>query len=209
MEKQVSGSKTVTSLNGKEIPGTADKTTATQYIVMSKPSAQPMLQTTMESYKTLHEYTEAEIQSKMLALRETSVDHFREYRYEFILSLMSYMMRSTEMDEMIKKELYSNEQAHLTRKCEDCGALYPARKMKCDICKGKVSSVTEKTIPIYDSFAHRIPKFFDIGQNGRIYPCKIESFEPILLNPNSYENITSIVDEKSKVAINQNPEGRK
>ena len=259
IEKTVSGSKSVTSVNGKLMPGAGDTTmrdwwktqgtdvltlppskfdlaiwfdnvgkyivksyrvkaernatptvvTATQSIMLSNVPGQSMLQCSLPTYTKQGTLPEIEIQQLMINKREKSICHFRQYRQKFVSSVLQYMLKSTEMDKIIRTEISKLEESHLTRQCLECGKLFPPRKIKCDACHGHVTSIQTED-HVYENFSNKLPKFFQIGQRALSNVCKIQSFEPVLLNPNSTENVTGIVDEVKEEAIDlDSPEGRK
>ena len=105
----------------------------------------------------------------------------------------SNMLESIEMDTMISSELQRLSSSELTRECSKCGAMYPARKRKCDVCSGWVVACKESDMR-YDSFKNPLPKFLDVGQKGFRNPAKISTMEPRMRNPNSFESIVYILD---------------
>ena len=59
-------------------------------------------------------------------------------------------------------------------------------------------------------FENRLPKFINVGQKGLRNPTKISTCEPIMVNPNSFENIVVILNDIKKRTINEDADvGRK
>ena len=76
----------------------------------------------------------------------------------------------------------SMEAAEFTRVCSKCGVQYPPRKQKCDVCSGLVVSISNNPAVSYD-VKNMLPKFLDIGQAASPNPAKIDTAEPIMINP--------------------------
>ena len=174
--------------------------TATQCIKMNPTSSNLQVQPT---YTTLlAESEEIDIQAKMLAIREKGVSDFRHYRYKFICSLFKHMLTSTEMEHMISDEIAKLKKDTLTRQCSECGTMYGARKRKCDMCGGCVTNIKSSDEP-YSNFQNPLPKYLDVGQSGVRNPAKISTAEPIMKNPNSYENCEYILDDVEEELITE------
>lgn len=260
IEKTVSGSKSVSTINGKLLPGASDTTlrewwtgqgskplslprqicnlgiwfdncgkyivksyrvrgernssptviTASQYIVLNEIPEQGAIQSSLSSYKIDSIGSEEEIQKRMLEIQNESISHFREYRFRFIASLINYMVKTTNMEKMIHKEIDSLNNDHLTRACDECGKLFPPRKTKCDSCGSHVSALSNLNDTHYDDFSNPLPKFLQIGQKCVKNTCEIGSFEPVLVNPNSFESVECVLKHVKEHSIDvDSPNGRK
>ena len=180
--------------------------TATQCIEMTPATTPPSELQNQPTYRTsLADEEESAIQVRMLEIREEGVNDFRHFRYQFICAIFQHMLASAEMEYMISSEIEKLKNDILTRECTQCGALYPARKRKCDVCEGCVvncKSADER----YENFKNPLPKYLDVGQEGVRNPVKIITAEPIMKNPNSFENIEYILDEIENETINEDDE---
>ena len=145
--------------------------------------------------------TELEIQNLMEADINDSLVHFREFRFNYIVSLFVYLSTSSDMDSEIEKSLQQLKNTELSRICSSCQKQYPARKQKCDACGSQVirndSAYSRNRDP-----AKTMPKYFNIGECNNFNPSKITMSEPILVNPNSYSNVKMILDQLKEDIIN-------
>ena len=77
---------------------------------------------------------------------------------------------------------------------EDCTTIYEKLKYKCDNCNSKVIKYKPEITPRERSSGtderYKLPLYLANNQNSP----QISMTEPIFLNPNSYKNITSIID---------------
>ena len=135
---------------------------------------------------------EKEVQKKMEEVITTAENNFRSYRFRYVAEIMDYMERSNEMETRISDLISTLNNSKYTRKCTQCSELHLPRKQKCS-CGGKVESI-ETSSGNLSSFQDKIPKYFHIGEILDFNPSDTSFNEPIMLNPNSFTNIKSILD---------------
>lgn len=146
------------------------------------------------------------VQKKMEQIISDSETNFRRYRFQYIAEIMDYMDKSNEMDDQISNLTRSLEKSQYTRICNECGDLHLPRKQKCS-CGGKVVAIQTSSANPH-SFHNKFPKYLHIGEILNFNPSDTSLNEPIMLNPNSFENIKAILDIL-KVALIDSSNGRK
>ena len=156
-----------------------------------------------------HQYnSEALIQSKMDAEIENAETSFRNFRYNYITELMEFMhCSSVETDELIDEELKKLHESQYTRICDACDTLHLPRKQKCH-CGGRVIAIERPPNSPSEGSTHNLPKYFHIGELLDFNPVNTNLSEPIMCNPNSKENMKTILDQLKPMLIDES-KGRK
>ena len=147
--------------------------------------------------------TETDVQAAMEEKKSACEKDFTECRYAYIESLFIYLSSSHDMDKEIVIQMQKLDDAHLTRICNDCGALYPKRKQKCDDCGGLVSA----NVPDDDKHTYYVkplPKYFSIGEVNVDNAVPIKQYGPYMRNPNSYESMRVILSSVADQLFTEN-----
>ena len=131
----------------------------------------------------------------MESTKETCEEDFRVYRFEYIKSMFEFLATAQDMDADIGKILEHLENSDLTRVCSSCGTLYRARKLLCDHCKGSVVAREISNVQDDNEDGSVLPKYFNVGEVNLDNRTHISMGEPVLVNPNSYQNIKIILDK--------------
>ena len=133
--------------------------------------------------------------------RTNGEEDFRIYRFKYLTEIFTFLSKSGDMEEKINKKVQSLKSSKSNRKCDSCGTIYGGLKRKCDVCKDHVSKI------VYDEerigYNDNLPKYFDIGQKTQHNPVSITMGETILVNPNSFENVKTILDDIKEGAIRE------
>ena len=140
--------------------------------------------------------TEEAIQCLMGKEIENACNDFREYRYCYLRSLFQFLSSSDDMENLIVKEIYDLELPSSNRCCSHCNKVFYNRKVKCDDC-GNVISKIKKADNSNESAPSlkAMPKYFEIGEINGPNHVQISMGEPILVNPNSFKNLETILDQ--------------
>ena len=77
---------------------------------------------------------------------------------------------------------------------QNCGEQYSVLKRKCDRCGSKVERILQEVESRINTTSTG-DKYINIGETKKSNNCSIQCGEPILLNPNSYENLELIMGE--------------
>jgi len=132
--------------------------------------------------------TESQIQAKMKAEIEKSRKHFREIQLKYIELIMKLVkFKNNDVQQFITK-------SKSKRSCVSYGKVYDNQKRKCDVCSSAVAVVKEVTENLSTPADWPLTKTVDIGQVPNINQKPMSVGELILLNPNSYESVESILD---------------
>ena len=139
--------------------------------------------------------TEPTIQEMMGRFLEKCSVNFRKYRYYYLLQKLEKVIN--EDNKVDKRTEYLNKSA--TRICANnrCNKEFTTCKRKCDLCWSKVVTVniscSTDDLENQTSSVGSKYLFIDnkIGNNNKT----MMRGEPILLNPNRYENIDKILSE--------------
>ena len=124
-------------------------------------------------------------------------NNFREYRCNYLFSLFKFLSTSSDMDDLMLKEISTLENPPSNRFCSNCNKNYFNRKQKCDDCGCSIVSkanLVEHSEP--NPFSCKgIPKYFDVGELSIPNHAKISMDEPVLVNPNSFKNLETILEQ--------------
>ena len=101
------------------------------------------------------------------------------------------MYSSEEMNTLIDAELKKRKDSQYTRNCDECGTLHLPRKQKCE-CGGHVSAIPRST-STREKFINEFPKYIHIVEILNYNPADTSVNEPAMFNPNSKENLKSIL----------------
>ena len=127
---------------------------------------------------------------------ENACNDFREYCYCYLRSLFQFLSSSDDMENLIVKEIHNLELPSSNRCCSHCNKEFYNRKVKCDDC-GNVISKIKKADNSNESAPSlkAMPKYFEIGEINAPNHVRISMGEPILVNPNSFKNLETILDQ--------------
>ena len=100
------------------------------------------------------------------------------------------------MENLTVKEIYNLELPSSNRQCSHCNKEFYNCKVKCDYC-GNIISKIKKADNSNESAPNlkAMPKYFEIGEINAPNHVRISMGEPILVNPNSFKNLETILDQ--------------
>ena len=138
--------------------------------------------------------TEEAIKCLMEKEIENACNDVREYRYCYLRSL--FLSSSDDMENLIVKEIFNLELPFSNRCCSHCNKEFYNRKVKCDDC-GNVISKIKKVDNSNESAPSlkAMPKYFEIGEINAPNHVQISMGEPVLVDPYSFKNLETILDQ--------------
>ena len=134
----------------------------------------------------------------MKEIIKTSQDYFSYLRTVFVEEILSNVLNEGNVESEPSKI-----KRKLNRICsnEACQKIYETLKFKCDDCKSKVVKNSFNQVQKTD-FPEPLNFEFDFENQNNQNNKYISMTEPIFVNPNSYDNITVIMDKlKEAVSI--------
>ena len=84
---------------------------------------------------------------------------------------------------------------------EQCQKTFESQKRKCDICGSVVAKITKQD-PIVIKQSNTEEKYINLGETRSVNKKKMLMGEPIMLNPNSYDNINILKELKEDILVN-------
>uniref|UniRef100_A0A7M5WMT3 Uncharacterized protein n=2 Tax=Clytia hemisphaerica TaxID=252671 RepID=A0A7M5WMT3_9CNID len=131
---------------------------------------------------------------------------FRRCRYNYLHQMIELFKQD---DDKVVSARVSQLMSTHTRVCtnENCKALYGPRKRKCDKCSSEVKRIEETKEKREQQTTSEGGKYLPLGETQNINTCPMKVGEPILFNPNSYENLELILKQlKENLAIGRGRE---
>ena len=149
--------------------------------------------------------SENDIQTQMEKAITDGEEKFREYRYHYIVSIFEYLANSHDMDKAISESIGILNSSELKRVCSnsDCLTKYLARKLKCDECGSQVVQ-GDRSHHLSSTPVKKLPKYFNVGEKNTINKTTLTMGEPVMVNPNSYQNMETILTTLKSNVIDNN-----
>ena len=127
-----------------------------------------------------------------------SNNRFRVARNQYIRKMLELTLQ--ENQNHVESHLKQLKKSH--RECQSCFKVFTNLKRKCDNCSGVVIKKTFNHSRITLPQDWKVEKHFDLGQAVSRNDSIIQTGEPILVNPNSYDSIREIISTlKSELGI--------
>ena len=122
-------------------------------------------------------------------------NNFQEYWYNYLFSLFEFLSTSSDIDDLILKEISTLENPPSNSFCSNCNKNYFNQK-----CDDYVCSIVSKANLVEDnepsSFSCKgIPKYFGVGEVNIPNHVNISMGEPALVTPNSFKNLETTLEQ--------------
>ena len=127
----------------------------------------------------------------MKSIRDVATNSFRSYRLKFIEEILKRVENENDDVEQI---IDSKQSAKRICSNELCRALYTSLKRKCSQCGGKVASRTVEEVRLTSTETLVTAKTNQLGGEVRKNEAILKVGEPIMVNPNSYDSVKTVLD---------------
>ena len=121
-------------------------------------------------------------------------DYFRQLRLNYISHMIAEYStnKSGDVEERILNLLHSQK-----RQCINtvCGQTYETLKRKCGSCGSVVRNVDKVPVLVGPQTSSNNEKYIFLGEQNKTNLKQMQMGEPIVLNPNSYDNLEKILEE--------------
>ena len=176
---------------------TADIITTGIQIVLENSSENVQKKKEMKPVRCTNDVIQS-VHQQMFNEIEKANESFRMYRFKFLQHILHVLrMEKNEVSEKIKELSVT---IHRVCSNEACEKMFNSLKRKCDSCGSLVVKRTPAKVSQHQSPYHNFGEV-DIGQcqNSETRP-QIKMSDPVLLNPNSYKNLETILTEMKQFA---------